>query len=202
MASLSDVVDIPSNLNVGLTACPASHLLQKFGSPGSLTPKCSPFTGPSKNLIRTDSVGPFRVTGMGFAIDSLSDVFDQVNSFHPEVYAAIHTAGMLCVRANKASTSAYSNHSWGCAIDLYFGSDVVPFGAPKTQLGFLYIYEFFRQAGWYWGAGFSGKKDAMHFELSREAIDSVAIAPSPGAELVAAADYARQMGYDDVEEPA
>ena len=132
MASLSDIVDIPPNLNAGLTACPASYLTQKLGTPGSLTRACSPFTGTSKSRIVTSSVGPFEVTGMRFAIDSLSDVFEQVRSTHPEVYDQVHTAGMLCVRSNKANPSVFSNHSWGCAIDLYFCDHVIAFGVPKT----------------------------------------------------------------------
>jgi hypothetical protein len=200
MASLSDLVDIPSGLNAGLTACAASVLLQKFGVPGDLTAKCSPFTGPSKNMIKTASAGPFNVTGMGFAIASLAKVFSEVKETHPDVYAQVHTAGMLCVRRNKADPSKFSNHSWGCAIDLYFGTHVVPFGVKKTQLGFLYMYEIFRQAGWYWGAGFSGKKDAMHFEMSREAIDQATAGGNQPHELMAAADYIEQMGYNDVEE--
>jgi hypothetical protein len=136
---------------------------------------------------------------MAFALDSLTKIFSIIQPLHPDVYAGVKSAGMLCVRANKANPATFSNHSWGCAIDMYFGSEVVPFGTNKTQLGFLYMYEVFRQEGWYWGAGFSGKKDAMHFELSRQFIDRVAIDGAPGADLMAAAEYIGDTGYDRVD---
>jgi D-alanyl-D-alanine dipeptidase len=36
----------------------------------------------------------------------------------PAVYAGLGSAGMLCCRLVRGSTTAISNHSWGTAIDL------------------------------------------------------------------------------------
>ena len=89
----------------------------------------------------------------------------------PDVVAAVKTAGMLCVRHKQTNPDSFSNHSWGAAIDLFFGSNVVPQGSPTTHRGMIQLAPFFNRHGWFWGAGFSGAAvDSMHFELAEEAI--------------------------------
>ena len=78
---------------------------------------------------------------------------------------------MLCVRHKRNNPNSFSNHSWGTAIDLFFGSAVVPQGVRKTERGCLLLAPFLNHHGWFWGAGFSGSSvDSMHFELSKETI--------------------------------
>ena len=117
----------------------------------------------------TASVGPFRVTGLDIAVQSLARVMDSVRRHDPEVYAQLGTAGMLCCRFVRGSKTVLSNHSWGTAVDLTFGGEVDPRGDGKCQLGLLRVYRFFHQEGWYWGAGFP-REDAMHFELADETV--------------------------------
>jgi hypothetical protein len=111
------------------------------------------------------------VTGLDVAVDSLKAAFDEAAQQIPEVVAAAKTAGMLCVRHKRNNPNSFSNHSWGTAIDLFFGRDVVPQGVRKTDRGCLLLAPFLNHHGWFWGAGFSGSSvDSMHFELSKETI--------------------------------
>jgi hypothetical protein len=190
MTSLADLVPVPPRINVGLSACREDTMLEKFGKPGQLSNKCSPVSGELRRRIKYGiDVGAFKVSGLDHAVASLGQIFSTLSREHPDVYAQLRPAGMLCVRCIKHNPAHYSNHSWGTAIDLYFGSGVVPQGKAMTQRGFLDLYETFNQHGWYWGAGFSGDSiDTMHFELADETIRALDAAPfSPNA-LVAAAD--------------
>jgi hypothetical protein len=137
---------------------------------------CRPATkDPVKSLLVTADVGPFRVTGIKPAVDSLRDVLAQVKQAHPEVHAVLSTAGMFCARL-IANSQRISNHSWGTAIDISVGGvlDGVQTRSARsdgrTLAGLAAMAPFFSQAGWYWGAGFSTFEDGMHFEVSDEKI--------------------------------
>lgn len=200
MPSLADLVPIPPGINPGLSACREDTMLGKFGRPGELTDKCSPVTGDIRRRIKFGvDVGPFKVSGLDHAVESLGEIFSVLSREHPDARNQIKTPGMLCCRRIKINPAHYSNHSWGTAIDLYFGSGVVPQGKAMTQRGFLDIYETFNKHGWYWGAGFSGSSvDTMHFELADETIRALDRAPLSPSLLIAADDYIKAMGYDTV----
>jgi hypothetical protein len=200
MPSLADLVPIPPGINPGLSACREDTMLDNFGKPGALTDKCSAVEGNIKTRIRYGvDVGPFKVSGLDYAIESLGQVFSVLFNEHHDAYSQIQTAGMLCVRRIKHNPAHYSNHSWGTAVDLYFGPGVVPQGKAMTQRGFLEIYKTFNQHGWYWGAGFSGGSvDTMHFELADETVRAIGVEPLSPDVLTAAADYIHAMGYDGV----
>jgi D-alanyl-D-alanine carboxypeptidase-like protein len=174
MSSYSDILPVPAKqfMNTGLHSASESSMRSLLGIPGALTKNCSNVTNPQlKARMVTANVGPFKVTGLAHAVESLSAIFVQVKSLHPDLYAAVKTAGMLCCRHKRLNPASFSNHSWGTAIDLYFGTAVVPQGDPHTHRGVLALYPFFHTHGWYWGAGFSGKSvDSMHFELSEEVV--------------------------------
>lgn len=158
-----------ASMNSGLSPCGAS-LKNIFGRPGRLTTDCSAVDNDLlRAYLKTADVGPFRVTGLKPAVDSLTRIFTRVYDEKPELHDAIKTAGMLCVRAIRGSTSSFSIHSWGGAIDLYCGAGVVPLGTPQTHRGVLALYPYFHNEGWYWGAAFS-RFDAMHFELAAETV--------------------------------
>lgn len=197
MPDFSDVVPIPPSINVGLSSCREDTMLSKFGSPGALTDQCSAVSGTVKPLIRYGvDVGPFKVSGLEFAVNSLSQIFNDISQASPDVYAEIKTAGMLCVRKIKHNPAHFSNHSWGTAIDLYFGSDVLAQGKSATQRGFLSVFGTFNQYGWFWGAGFSGGSvDSMHFELSNETILTMPVDQPSSSFLIADNDYVQKMGY-------
>ena len=202
MTSFADVVPIPPGINAGLSACRESTMLRLFGPPGSLTDGCSVVSGTVKPLIRYGvDVGPFKVSGLDYGVNSLTQVFAAVAEVSPDTHKAVKTVGMLCVRKIKHNPAHFSNHSWGTAIDLYFGTNVLAQGVHATQRGFLDLVGAFNDHGWYWGAGFSGGAvDSMHFELADETVSTQPVGQAAHSMLVAAADYAQQMGYDFVYE--
>lgn len=173
-AGLADVVPIPpaSTFNVDLHSASESTMLSLLGVPGRKTRDCSSPTGQFARRIKFNvDVGPFRVNGLDIAVDALKAVFDEARATMPEVVAAVKTEGMLCVRHKRNDANSFSNHSWGAAIDLFFGRDVVQQGVRKTHRGVLKLAPIFNRHGWCWGAGFSGKSvDSMHFELAEETI--------------------------------
>ena len=92
-------------------------------------------------------------------------------SLEEDVFKAVKTDGMLCVRFRRGNSGLLSNHAWGTAIDLFFGKDSVPRGTRRTHRGNFLLFPFFNRHGWYWGAEFSGDSvDSMHFELAEETI--------------------------------
>jgi len=176
--TLSDRVPIPpqSKMNVGLSSCTESTMLNKFGTPGNLTSDCSTPTGQFLERVRRSfDVGPFKVTGLDYAVESLLQVFSDVRKDNQALYDQVKNEGMLCVRARRGNPGHFSNHSWGTAIDIYFGTEVVPMGTRLAHRGNLLLAPYFNQHGWYWGAGFSGDSvDSMHFELAEETINKIA----------------------------
>jgi hypothetical protein len=197
MSSLSDRVPIPprDKLNVGLSACTEKTMLGKFGTPGALTKDCSPATGAFRKRLRNDfDVGPFKVSGLDYAVETLLQMFADVRSDNPALFAEVKNAGMICVRARRHNLGHYSNHSWGTAIDIFFGDSVVDQGEPVTHRGNLLLAPYFNKYGWFWGAGFSGDSvDSMHFELAEETIhkipDQVMFGPATAALMRAVPTY-------------
>ncbi len=173
MSNLSDLIPTPDDksINSGLSAAKQATMLSLLGRPRqSLTVDCSAVTNPKiKRLMVTESVGPFRVTGLKPAVASLRVILAELREYKPRVDAEVRTAGMLCCRAVRGSSSNFSNHSWGTAIDLYFGDFIDRVDDGKCQRGLLELYSFFHRAGWYWGAEFS-REDSMHFEIAEETI--------------------------------
>jgi len=173
VTDLAALVAIPANINAGLSPAHLQTMLGIFGKPGELTTHCSDITNQRlKQQTVTENVGPFRVTGWAPAVSRLRDIFTQATQAEPEAMRQLQTAGMSCVRRVGGSQN-FSNHSFGAAIDLFFGPDVDPRGDPHTQLGILKLAPFFHAARWFWGAGFP-TVDSMHFEMSDELIRDVA----------------------------
>ncbi|HEV7922490.1 MAG TPA: M15 family metallopeptidase [Thermoanaerobaculia bacterium] len=175
--ALDDRIAIPpkSTMNIGLSPASEMIMLATFGQPGALTRDCSDPTGKFRKRITFGAdVGPFKVSGLDFAVQSLRQVFAEVKEELPDVFASVKTEGLLCVRHRRKNPKRFSNHSWGTAIDLFFGSEVVDQGENETHRGNLLLFPFFNRHGWFWGAAFSGTTvDSMHFELSEEAISKL-----------------------------
>ena len=171
---LDDLIPIPpkQSMNTGLSPAREDTMLDKFGRPGNLTSDCSDPTGNFLKRIKFGvDIGPFKVNGLDYAVELLMQLFKEVKRDLPQVYAEIKTDGLLCVRCRRTNPAKYSNHSWGTAIDLYFGKDSVEQGKQLAHRGNFLIFPYFNRYGWYWGAEFSGDSvDSMHFELSQETI--------------------------------
>lgn len=172
MEELDDLVPIPPNniMNTDLNSARELTMLKVLGNPGQLTRDCSDASPEVVKKLKYEmNVGPFLVSGLDYAVESLKLIFDEVKTKMPDVYEAVKHDGVLCVRSRRTNPSKYSNHSWGSAIDLYFGTGPVEQGAKFTLRGVYLLFPFFNAHGWYWGAEFSGDSvDSMHFELAEE----------------------------------
>lgn len=167
--SLKSKRPIPANINIGLNSPPNRLMLELLGSPrNTYDQECRPPTNrPFKDLVRHKDVGPFKVWGLGPALDSLTEVMADIREEQPDVYEVLGHMGMLCCRNIRGSKTSISNHSFGTAIDLTIDGILDDYGDGTVQLGLVKIYPIFNRHGWYWGAAFR-KEDGMHFEVSRE----------------------------------
>lgn len=188
MSVLTALRAVPANINPGLNGTKNSLMLSLLGNPRSSYGKdCREVTNPGlKARMKTADVGPFKVTGLDLAVDSLRSVLADVKREEPGIHAALGTAGMLCCRFVRGSSSAISNHSWGTAIDLTVDGVLDQRGNDKVQEGLALIAPIFNRHRWYWGAAFP-TEDAMHFEVSLQLLQEwgatgrLTGAPTPGA---------------------
>ncbi|HKP62074.1 MAG TPA: M15 family metallopeptidase [Polyangiales bacterium] len=173
--SLTRLVPKPerSTINSGLVAVNNTLMTQFFGKPREdYSEECQPVTNAVlKRNMTSASIGPFKVTGMTQAVRSLGEIMPEIQRLQPDVYAALGTAGMLCCRWVRGSTTSISNHSWGTAIDLKLNGVLDARGNNQVQYGLTLIAPIFNRFGWYWGAGFT-TEDAMHFEAGRALVES------------------------------
>lgn len=142
-----------------------------IGNPrGTYGKDCQPVENPAfKALTVTQSVGPFNVTGLRPAVAALAAVLADVRVAHPALYEQLGTAGMLCCRLVRGSTTAVSNHSWGIAVDLTIDGELDDFNDGFVQQGLLDLWPIFNRHGFYWGIAFP-REDCMHFEASDQLI--------------------------------
>ena len=171
MSKISETAELENRegLNNDLSPLANKLMFQVLGNPrGAYGQDCRPVTNSTiRKLIVTEDVGPFRVTGLSPAVDRLRLIFRDIQDKFPEIYGVLGTAGMLCCRFVRGSSSAISNHSWGCAIDLTLEGKLDFRGDGKAQAGLRAIHPIFNAHGFYWGAAFR-TEDAMHFEVSRQ----------------------------------
>ncbi|MEP5729416.1 MAG: M15 family metallopeptidase [Sulfitobacter sp.] len=160
------------NVNKGLKTAGPTYLAQKLGRPREvLSDKCEAMTNPRlKPKLKTQRVGPIRVTMLQPALDSLTRVFENVRTTDPDLYARINTAGALCVRRIRGTKNRISTHAFGLAVDLNIDGKLDTLGDGRTQLGLTILADFFREEGWVWGASWR-REDSMHFEVSRRQLD-------------------------------
>jgi Putative peptidoglycan binding domain/D-alanyl-D-alanine carboxypeptidase len=169
--AITDLIPIPAGINPGLNAARQITMKTLLGNPrGSFGRDCQPVTNPLlRGLIRTENVGPFRVTGLAPAVDSLKDVMADIRQNEQDVFDGLGSSGMLCARLVRGSAASISNHSWGTAIDINLNGILDQRGNRMVQVGLARIAPIFNRHKWYWGAGFP-TEDAMHFELSDQKI--------------------------------
>jgi hypothetical protein len=163
-------VPVPSGINNGLSNAAQTTMMNAFGNPGTPDPGCGPSSPALAPLMKTANVGPFRVTGFGAAVDALTRVFAAVQAAKPDLYAVLGTQGMLCVRYVRGSTTNFSNHAWGTAIDMTIGGILTQRGSTDMTQGLVDLAPFMAAESFFWGAGFSPTVDGMHFEASNELI--------------------------------
>ncbi len=159
--------------NNGVTQPGNRVMLEVLGQPrAQYNTTCQSVTNANlKALMETRQIGPIRVTMIKPALDSLERIMGRLQETEPDIYASIGTAGALCVRLIRGSSSSISNHSWGTAVDLKLEGRLDGFGDGSTQFGLLIIAELFNEEGWFWGATYS-REDSMHFEVGVETLRS------------------------------
>lgn len=165
-STVTRLVAVPTGINVGVTSAKQATMLGLLGNPRSnYDDVCREVTNPAlKAHMEIGSVGPFRVQGLRPAVASLRDILAEIAVKQPDVHAALGSAGMLCARlVRNTTTGAISNHSWGSAIDVTLDGVLDARGDNLVQEGLTRIAPIFNRHGWFWGAGFR-IEDAMHFE--------------------------------------
>ncbi|MCW1917930.1 M15 family metallopeptidase [Rhodobacter sp. KR11] len=158
-------------LNSGLKVPTSSFMVGQFGLPAeNLNDDCQPITNPRlATLLEERQVGPIQAKMLKPALDSLQVIFDKIQRADPDLYARINTAGTICARWIRGSTTSVSSHSFGTAIDLNIDGVLDTLGDGRTQLGLTIMSDFFNADGWVWGAAY-GREDSMHFEVSEDKI--------------------------------
>jgi hypothetical protein len=187
---MTTLIRIPAGINSGVTVARASTLIQKIGNPGCpLSASCFSCTCATTNgLIKRNTITlqvtpNFRLSGLSPFVNAVKRALDALKAdgaTDPQKLAAyngLKTAGGLCCRPIKHSNGtpggSWSNHSWGVAVDFYFGGDIDPRGDGKTQYGLSLIAPYFNREKLFWAAGFAGsEEDAMHFESSVESLNA------------------------------
>lgn len=172
----SNPIPLPpaDQLNPGLNPLSPAKLREILGDPRStpLPPHTSGgpcFEVTNRKLdefIVRRNVGPFRVTGLQPAVDSLAVVLAEIKQSNPSLHDRLGTAGMLCVRRVAGSTNT-SNHAWGTAVDIRVDNVTNIDGNNLALPELLDIAPFFNRHRWFWGAEFP-HEDSMHFEISAE----------------------------------
>jgi hypothetical protein len=140
MPDYSKLVPVPpfSSINQGLSPAHQQTMLDIFGRPGELSEDCSDIENASlRKLMATENVGPFKVTGLKLLLAELTKIFDQVRQQNSELYNQAGTEGMVCCRAVRGSSTNYSNHSCGSAVDIRFGGKSDTVGDGMTEAGCL-----------------------------------------------------------------
>jgi len=173
--SYTDASDVAHRLT------PASNAFQAgvVGTPGShcLTQECvgcgcSPESSIIRNNLAQVDLGPF-TRPINKAYGSVfRAVMDEVRAARPDLFWGLKTDGAMCCRAVKLHgqiQNYFSNHAYGFAIDVYYGTKVDAQGDNKTQRGLLELAAYMNAKKIYWGAAF-GLEDSMHFEASKELI--------------------------------
>lgn len=160
-----------TRFNKGITQPRNRVMMELLGPPrDSYSTDCQAVTNPRlKALLDTRQVGPIKVSMLKPALDSLNRVLERLKETDPDIHAKVGTAGALCARFIRGSTTSVSNHSWGTAIDLTLEGQLDPFADGGTQFGLLILAEYFNDEGWYWGAAYN-REDSMHFEVGEETL--------------------------------
>lgn len=160
-----------SKFNQGVTQPRYKTMLALLGRPREdLGSDCRTITNSRlKGLVETRQIGPIKATMLKPALDSLERIFAKLKESEPDIYAKLGTAGSLCVRLIRGSTSSASNHSFGTAVDITVQGELDPFADGTMQIGLIILAEHFNKEGWYWGGGYN-REDGMHFEVGEETL--------------------------------
>lgn len=161
-------------VNLGRSPFRKETISNLLGQPReSYENRCAEVTNPTlarhidkRTLLRT------RLKGLRPAVDSLERVLSRVERDHPDLHRRLGIMGMLCVRTMLGSATSLTNHAWGVAVDISVDGMMPAVGEVSDAADPLFaalveVALYFRDEGWYWGAGFSTARP-YHFEISEE----------------------------------
>jgi hypothetical protein len=161
----------PTTLNVGVSPCPTSLLVARFGRPRDLvTNECQAITSPFwEGRMVAGQVGRSRVRGHRQAVTLLGEAFAALEQADPELYARTDSGGMLCVRHVRGRPDVLSNHSLGLALDVTLDGHIDIRGDGQVQEELITLHVALGRFGIFWGAGLR-PEDAVHFEVGAEVV--------------------------------
>lgn len=181
--ALTALVPVPSGINKGVIQVDESYMIKTLEHPRTDRKLPPPgyddgttLTNPKllRNMVPANAILTGTGSGLSPAVDSLRAIMGQIQSELPGVRAAMTSAGMKNCRRTKLKSgwgTSFSNHSWGTAVDIKFNGALDNPTDEVVQVGLALIAPIFNSHGWFWGAGFRGYVDAMHFEAGRALID-------------------------------
>ena len=104
-----DRVPIPpkEDMNRNLSSAREQTMLEVFGRPGRLTRDCSEPTGDFVRRVVTQNVGPFRVTGFAFAVETLERIFAEVRTEHRDVFDEVRLQGCCACGIGAVTPRAF-----------------------------------------------------------------------------------------------
>ncbi|WP_225755264.1 M15 family metallopeptidase [Actinotalea sp. Marseille-Q4924] len=171
--AVTDLVPLPdrSTINVGVSPCPTSLLVSRFGRPRDLvTAQCQAITSSFwEGRMATGEVGTFRVRGHHRAVALLGEAFTALRATDPDLHDRVGSSGMLCVRHVRGRLGVLSNHALGLALDVTIDGRTDIRGDDQVQRGLLRLHEVLAPFGVFWGAGVR-PEDAIHFEVGAEVV--------------------------------
>ena len=102
---LTDEISVPLNVNLGLICPTPDYLATLLGNPRDVySQACQQVSNDTLSaLIQTASVGPFSVTGLRPAVESLRTIMSEIRKSQLDVYSKLGTAGMLCCRSTNTA---------------------------------------------------------------------------------------------------
>lgn len=171
--SSATLVPVPdrTTLNVGVSPCPTSLLVARYGRPRDLvTHECQAITSPFwAGRMVTGQVGRSRVRGHRQAVALFADAFAALEQEDPELWARVGSSGMLCVRHARGRPDDLSNHALGLAIDVTLDGHVDIRGDGQVQAGLVTLHDVLGRSGIFWGAALR-PEDAVHYEVGAEVV--------------------------------
>ena len=180
--ALTRLVPVPANLNNGVKRVSESYMIKTLGHPrtdGKLPPPGyddgTMLTNPIlvRNMAPANAILQGTGSGLKPAVDSLQTIMGQIQTQLPSARAAMTSAGMKNCRRTRLKSGwghNFSNHSWGTAVDIKFNGALDNPNDKVVQVALALIAPIFNANGWFWGAGFGGYVDAMHFEAGETLI--------------------------------
>lgn len=164
--SLDAVVAIPKPSSPDARVASTETLTGLLGVPGKVGSTCTEPTSPRLvKLLATESVGPFRVNALVPMIEALRNALADVKQRDPELYESLGSAGALCVRTTRGSSTVFSRHAWGLAVDITIHGQLPQLQRGTTWEGLARLAPYLEKEGF-----ILTQEEGFHFEITEQTI--------------------------------